>query len=218
VTAYTPPPDRGLDIIYVDDSLLVADKPAGLLSVPGRGVDKQDSLLVRARKHFPDAECVHRLDMDTSGILLLARGKQLQGSLSALFQQRRIDKRYLAVVDGELVPGAGEIDLPLICDWPNRPRQKVDPQRGKASLTRFRTLAYDRQQHSSRVQLEPATGRSHQLRVHMQALGHSILGDPLYAGDAARKRAPRLLLHASALSFVHPDTGKQQHFVSRPPF
>jgi len=140
VSHYTPPPDEGLDLLYVDDSLLVADKPAGLLSVPGRGADKQDSLLTRVRRQYPDAECVHRLDMDTSGLLLLARGKAAQRTLNRQFESRQVAKQYVAIVDGKVSQASGEIDLPLICDWPNRPRQMVDPLNGKPSRTRYRTL------------------------------------------------------------------------------
>lgn len=218
VPHYNPPPDTGLDLIHQDTALLVLNKPSGLLSVPGRGADKQDSLLTRARKRFADVECVHRLDMETSGLTVLARGKQAQRALNRLFQQRQVHKQYVAIVDGEVEPRDGEIHLPLICDWPNRPRQKVDFAHGKASLTHFRVLSHDPQQHSTRVSLRPETGRSHQLRVHMQSLGHSILGDPLYATPQARNRAPRLLLHASALAFCHPLTGKQSHFYSHAPF
>jgi tRNA pseudouridine32 synthase/23S rRNA pseudouridine746 synthase len=218
VPFYNPPPDTGLDLIHQDKALLVLNKPSGLLSVPGRGADKQDSLLTRVRKHFADAECVHRLDMETSGLMLLARGKQAQRALSLLFQQRQVHKQYVAIVDGKVEPDNGEIHLPLICDWPNRPRQKIDYAHGKASLTHFSVLSHDARQHTTRVALRPATGRSHQLRVHMQSLGHSILGDRLYATPGARDRAPRLLLHASELAFCHPLTGQQNHFHSHVPF
>lgn len=215
---YNPPSDTGLELIHQDAALLVLNKPSGLLSVPGRGADKQDSLLTRARNRFADAECVHRLDMETSGLMLLARGKQAQRALNRLFQQRRIDKQYVAVVDGKVEPRVGEIQLPLRCDWPNRPRQKVDFAQGKASLTRFSVLSHDADHYTSRVALQPKTGRSHQLRVHMQSLGHSILGDRLYASPETRRRAPRLLLHANALAFCHPLTGRQSHFYSHAPF
>jgi len=206
---YSPPPDAGLDVLYQDAHLLMIDKPAGLLSVPGRGPEKNDSLIVRAQRRFPEALVVHRLDMETSGILLLARGKAAQSRLSRLFQTHRVDKRYLAVVDGR--PAAcGEIDLPLITDWPNRPRQKVDFDIGKASQTRYRVLEPEGDSAidgASRVALFPKTGRSHQLRVHMMSLGHAILGDRLYAAQTVRDRAPRLLLHAEFLGFPHPFTG-----------
>jgi tRNA pseudouridine32 synthase/23S rRNA pseudouridine746 synthase len=218
VQPYRPPPDTGLALVYQDDDLLVVEKPSGLLSVPGRGTEKQDSLLTRARKRFPHAECVHRLDLETSGLMVFALGKPGQTALNRLFRQRRICKNYIAVVDGRVAAGGGEIQLPLICDWPNRPRQKVDYLRGKSSTTRYRVLEHDTRRDTTRVALQPETGRSHQLRVHMQWLGHSILGDQLYAAPEPRDRATRLLLHASALSLPHPVDGRSRHFYSRVPF
>lgn len=215
---YNPPPDQGLAVIYQDEMLLVLDKPSGLLSVPGRGPGKQDSLLTRARQRFADAECVHRLDMETSGLMIMARGKDAQRVLNRLFEQRRISKHYTALVQGMVSPANGEIDLPLACDWPNRPRQKVDHSLGKPSATRYRVLRHDRQRDATRISLQPLTGRSHQLRVHMQSLGHSILGDRLYAPPAAAAQVPRLMLHASALAFRHPRSGRASHFFSRAPF
>ena len=215
---YSPPPDSGLNIVYQDDSLLVIDKPAGLLSVPGRGPEKADCLAARVQARFSDALVVHRLDMSTSGLLLFARGAQMQSELSRLFRERQVDKSYTAVVHGLLTDNAGEVDLPLIVDWPNRPLHKVDFDNGKPSLTRFRLLAYDAATHSTRVELTPETGRTHQLRVHMQALGHVILGDPLYAEDEARTKAARLLLHAEYLAFAHPQDGRRLEFTCPPPF
>lgn len=217
MSQYLPPPDNGLNVIHADTGLLVVDKPAGLLSVPGRGEDKQDCLVARVQARFPDALAVHRLDMSTSGLLLLARGEEIHRQLSRLFRDREVDKRYVALLDGCLEQAAGEVDLPLICDWPNRPRQKVDFEIGKRSLTRFIRLELDRDRHTSRVELEPVTGRSHQLRVHMAALGHPILGDELYGNDDD-PRTDRLTLHATELSFVHPHTGSKMHFRSPPPF
>lgn len=214
---YIPPLDKGLAILYIDDHLLVVDKPAGLLSVPGRGEGKEDCLASRVEAIFADALIVHRLDMDTSGLLLMARGKEMQGALSRLFRERLVDKRYVAVVDGLLAQDAGEIDLPLICDWPNRPRQKVDFEIGKRSLTKFALLEHDASLGRSRVALEPITGRSHQLRVHMATLGHPILGDDLYGGEAYGK-ADRLLLHAMDLAFEHPVSGVRLEFHSDAPF
>jgi tRNA pseudouridine32 synthase/23S rRNA pseudouridine746 synthase len=214
---YSPPPDTGLAILHIDDYLLVVDKPAGLLSVPGRGEGKEDCLASRVEAIFADALIVHRLDMDTSGLLLMARGKEMQGALSRLFREREVDKRYVAVVDGLLAQDAGEVDLPLICDWPNRPRQKVDFEIGKHSLTKFSLLDRDATAGRSRVALEPVTGRSHQLRVHMATLGHPILGDDLYGGEAYGK-ADRLLLHAMDLAFVHPVSGRLLEFHSDAPF
>jgi tRNA pseudouridine32 synthase/23S rRNA pseudouridine746 synthase len=201
------PPAGAIEIIYGDAALLAVNKPAGLLSVPGRGEERQDCLIHRLQAEYPEVLSVHRLDMSTSGLLLLARGPAMQSQLSRLFMQRLVKKRYVAVVDGRLAEESGEIDLPLICDWPNRPRQKVDFEVGKASQTRYTRLGIAADGLSSRVALEPITGRSHQLRVHLASLGHPILGDELYAG-AAEFRADRLLLHATDLSLPHPLTGE----------
>ena len=214
---YSPPPDTGLNIVYQDDSLLVIDKPAGLLSVPGRGPEKADCLAARVQARFADALVVHRLDMSTSGLLLFARGAQMQSELSRLFRERQVDKSYTAVVHGLLADDAGEVDLPLIVDWPNRPLQKVDFEIGKHSLTRYRLLLRDEAANLSRVELEPVTGRSHQLRVHMAQLGHPILGDDLYGGPAF-ERADRLLLHATDLRLIHPLTAAALEFHAPPPF
>jgi len=217
MSAYCPPADTGLTPLFVDDTLLIVDKPAGLLSVPGRGEDKADCLVSRIQVQFADALIVHRLDMSTSGLLVLARGEEMHRLLSKLFRDRLVDKRYVAVVDGLLEAEQGEVELPLICDWPNRPRQKVDFDIGKPSLTRFRRLELDPVNKVTRVELEPFTGRSHQLRVHMAELGHPILGDDLYAG-AAEGKADRLLLHAMDLAFSHPLTGEALRFHCPPPF
>lgn len=214
---YRPPADTGLNLLFADDSLLVVDKPAGLLSVPGRGDDKQDCLVSRVHVEFPDALAVHRLDMSTSGLLLLARGEDMHRQLSRLFRERLVEKRYEALLDGLLAETVGEVDLPLICDWPNRPRQKVDFAIGKHSLTRFARLGLDPERHSTRIQLEPVTGRSHQLRVHMAALGHPILGDELYGTDDD-PRTDRLTLHATDLAFTHPLTAVEMRFHSAAPF
>ncbi len=201
------------ELIYQDDHLLVANKPAGVLAVPGRGADKQDCLSARLQQQFPDALVVHRLDMSTSGLMLFARGAEIQRRLSIMFRDREMAKRYIAVLAGRLEAGNGEVNLPIMADWPNRPMQMVDVQLGKPSLTRYRLLSFD--ETTSRVELEPVTGRTHQLRVHMAAIGHPILGDALY-GDASS--APRLLLHASTLSLSHPATGAPLNFDSKPPF
>jgi len=210
-SVHAPPP--GLDLVYWDESLIVVNKPAGLLAVPGRGADKQDCVASRVQAEFPDALVVHRLDMATSGLMLFARGAEMQRRLSHLFRERLVAKRYVAMVSGRLELLAGEIDLPLMRDWPNRPRQKVDHESGKPSLTRYRVLAHD--DGTTRVELEPVTGRTHQLRVHMAASGHPILGDALYGEEG---RAERLLLHASALSFAHPLNAEPLVFVSESPF
>lgn len=215
--AYCPPPDQGLILHYVDEALLVVEKPAGLLAVPGRGAAKQDCLLQRVQAQFPEAITVHRLDMGTSGLMVFARGKTMERALSILFQTRQVQKRYLAVVAGQLAQASGEINLPLITDWVNRPRQMVCFTHGKPSLTRYTLLNYDADSDSSRLMLEPVTGRSHQLRVHLQALGHPILGDELYAGEHCQ-RAPRLLLHAHTLGFPHPHHAAPLTFTSPVPF
>jgi tRNA pseudouridine32 synthase/23S rRNA pseudouridine746 synthase len=181
-------------IVHVDAHVVAINKPAGLLSVPGRGPDKQDCALHRVLQQHPEALVVHRLDQATSGLLLFARTLQAQREISADFEQRRTHKQYEAIVWGELQDESGEIDLPLGADWPNRPRQQVDPIHGRPSLTRWRRLhAQDGQ---TRLLLEPVTGRAHQLRVHLLAIGHAIVGDALY--DPARP-APRLMLHAAHL-------------------
>lgn len=211
-----------LTTIYADAALLVLDKPAGLHAVPGRGEDKQDCLSARAQAHYPDALIVHRLDRDTSGLILMARGKAMQSALGRAFIARAVEKRYVAVVQGVLAPpgsadGWGEIDLPIFLDWPLRPRRIIDP-RGQPSLTRWRVLPGAAPAGCTRLELEPYTGRSHQLRVHLEAIGHPILGDGLYGDAASRRRAPRLLLHAWRLSFRHPASGEMLHLESPPPF
>ena len=210
-----------IDPLYVDDTLLVFDKPSGLLAVPGRGADKQDCLAARVQARYPDALIVHRLDMATSGLMVMARGPAAQRELSKAFAARRVQKRYIAVVAGRLdapPQGWGMIDLPISVDWPNRPLRIVDPLHGKPSLTRWRVLGYDESGTQTRVELEPVTGRSHQLRVHLRELGHPILGDALYAPPDVRDLATRLLLHAWSLGFVHPVTGKALVFESPSPF
>ncbi|WP_153108888.1 RluA family pseudouridine synthase [Propionivibrio limicola] len=205
-------------VIHADRFLLVVSKPSRLLSVPGRGEEKQDCLISRVQAEFPDALIVHRLDYDTSGLLVLARGKETHRQLSILFQERKVSKRYVAIVDGHLQQEMGEVRLPLIVDWPNRPLHKVDFEIGKPSLTYFRRLSYDPASDCTRVELTPETGRTHQLRVHMQALGHPIIGDPLYAGPPAKAKADRLLLHAEFLAFDHPVHGKPLSFLCPPSF
>ena len=204
-------------LIHLDDDLLVVDKPAGLLSVPGRGPDKQDCLSRRVQAQVPGALVVHRLDMATSGLMLMARHSRSQTQLGQAFEARRVHKQYVAVVHGRLIGGDEWqlIDLPLAADWPRRPLQKVDHDRGKPSQTRWRVV--ERGTHSTRLLLEPQTGRSHQLRVHLQAIGHPIVGDALYA-NAAADPATRLMLHASALSLQHPDSALTLHFDSPAPF
>ncbi len=212
-------------MVHVDDCWVVADKPAGLLCVPGRGEDKQDCLSARMQQMFADALIVHRLDMATSGLCVFARGAAAQRQLSMAFADRRVHKRYEAVVHGHLPAplgtpdGWGVIDLPLLPDWPNRPLSKVDPILGKPSVTRWRVAAHSSPlPGTTRVELEPVTGRSHQLRLHLQAIGHPILGDALYAPADVQALAPRLLLHATAITLPHPGSGKAASFSSPAPF
>ncbi|MDD5366521.1 MAG: RluA family pseudouridine synthase [Gallionellaceae bacterium] len=205
--------------IYADDALLVFDKPGGLLAVPGRGPDKQDCLSARAQAAWPDALIVHRLDMATSGLMLMARGPAMQRALSMAFAARTVTKRYIAVVAGRLAAPPdewGTIDLPIMVDWPNRPLRIVDHGLGKPSQTRWRVLGYG--DATTRVELEPVTGRSHQLRLHLRELGHPILGDALYAPAAVQAMADRLLLHAWSLRLAHPLTGLPLAFESPAPF
>jgi len=203
-------------VLYADDSLVVVDKPAGLLAVPGRGEQRQDCVAARVQCRFPDALVVHRLDQATSGLMVLARGADAQRTLSRAFAERRVAKHYTAIVGGLLVGAAGTIELPLAADWPNRPRQQVDAVHGKASITHWRVLGYDAAVDTTRVELEPLTGRSHQLRVHLQAIGHPIVGDVLYAPPALA--APRLMLHASGLALLHPYDARRLNFSSVAPF
>jgi tRNA pseudouridine32 synthase/23S rRNA pseudouridine746 synthase len=212
-----------ISVLYADAALLVLDKPAGLLSVPGRGPDKQDCLSARVQRHYPDALIVHRLDMATSGLIVMARGAPAQRTLSQAFASRSVSKRYVAVVDGRLAspePSPGLIDLPIIVDWPRRPLRIIDLERGQPSVTYWRVLPHPdaTETNSTRLELEPVTGRSHQLRVHLQAMGHPILGDQLYASAVVQARASRLLLHACELALTHPASGAPLHFRSPPPF
>ncbi|HSW19302.1 MAG TPA: RluA family pseudouridine synthase [Ramlibacter sp.] len=199
-------------------------KPAGLLSVPGRGPDKQDCLARRVQQHYADALVVHRLDMATSGVWLMARGIDMQRALSRAFERQETRKRYVAVVAGRLdaplddQDGWGLIDLPIGADWAERPRRQVDHAHGKPSQTRWRVLQWDSAANTTRLLLEPLTGRTHQLRVHLQAIGHPILGDALYAPPAARDASPRLLLHATELSLAHPATGEMLTVCHAAPF
>jgi tRNA pseudouridine32 synthase / 23S rRNA pseudouridine746 synthase len=211
-----------LDVVYADDVLVVVNKPSGLLAVPGRGPHNADCASARVQALYSDALVVHRLDMSTSGLLVLARGVDVQRELSRQFAQREVFKRYEAVVAGQLYgQDWATIDLPLIVDWPNRPKSKVDHTQGKPSQTRWQVrehLTLPCGLPATRVALEPVTGRSHQLRVHLQALGHPIVGDELYANAAALAAAPRLLLHACVLELTHPHTQKRHRFESAVPF
>jgi tRNA pseudouridine32 synthase/23S rRNA pseudouridine746 synthase len=201
--------------LHADGWLIAVDKPAGLLAVPGRGDDKQDCVWTRLRAAFADALVVHRLDQATSGLMVFARGPVAQRALSRAFETRRVEKDYVAVVAGRVEPTEGTIGLPLAADWPQRPRQKVDPA-GRPALTHWRVL--DRGADTTRLALRPLTGRTHQLRVHLAAIGHPIVGDALYASEPWASRAPRLLLHASALALPHPADGGRLELRCAPPF
>jgi tRNA pseudouridine32 synthase/23S rRNA pseudouridine746 synthase len=213
---YRPPPDLGLEVLHLEPAFVVLAKPAGLLSEPGRGPDKRDSLLVRAQAVWHDARIVHRLDMMTSGVIVLARETLAHAVLSQAFREREVDKRYEALVHGRPARDEGAIDLPLAVDWPNRPRQVVCHDRGKPSLTHYRVVGETGVDGLTRIALAPVTGRTHQLRVHLAALGCPIAGDPFYGrpGDGA----PRMMLHACGLDFAHPRTGQPLSFASPVPF
>ena len=203
---------------YRDRYLVVVEKASGLLTVPGRGPDKQDCLLRRVQRQDPGVLVVHRLDMATSGLVLFARDGVTQRRLGRLFERRRVGKRYVALVRHVPGPSEGEIVLPLITDWPRRPRQRVDFASGRAAHTRYRVIEEGADRSWSRVELLPTTGRSHQLRVHMAAIGHPVLGDALYADTATRDLADRLMLHAAAVTFEHPVHGGRLELLSPPPF
>lgn len=215
MTAYAPAP-APVSYIYRDEYLILIDKPSGLLSVPGRGEEKADCAIARVQATYPDALTVHRLDMATSGLLLMARSKEMQRALSGLFERGGVEKAYLADVWGAPSPASGEIDLPLITDWPNRPLQKVDHEIGKPSRTLYETLSI--QNGHARLKLTPLTGRSHQLRVHLASIGHPILGDEFYAAGEALAARPRLALHAARLAFIHPATDERMEFEASCPF
>ena len=221
------PDDRGVDFAaallpaflrHVDDHLVVAVKPSGLPAVPGRAEGLQECLATRVQALVPDALVVHRLDMATSGLMLFGPRIAPHRPHGPRFAEREVGKSYVAVVAGRPERDEGEIDLPLSADWPARPRQKVDREHGKPSLTRYRVLDHDAAAGTSRLELTPVTGRSHQLRLHLLAIGHPILGDALYAPPAVLALAPRLLLHAQALQFRHPESGAALRFVDPAPF
>lgn len=211
-----PPCEEAVEILFRDDSLLIVDKPAGLLSVPGRHPANRDCLIGRLQGDFPEARIVHRLDMATSGLMVVALGEHSHRQLSKQFEQRRVSKAYRARLFGELAVDQGCIDLPLACDWPRRPRQHIHFGHGKTAQTHFRRLGI--RHGCSDVLLIPHTGRSHQLRVHTASIGHPILGCEFYAHASARRASDRLLLHSSRLGFAHPLSGETLNFQSPPPF
>jgi len=218
---YNPPTTPHLDVLYQDDCLLVLNKQSGLLSVPGKHPEHADCLETRAIAAVPDALLVHRLDMETSGIFIMARTKQAQRHLGFQFEKRRTKKTYIARVSGHIQEQSGTVDLPLICDWPNRPKQMIDNDNGRQAITHWTVLERETDHPNlkvTRIELTPQTGRSHQLRVHMLAIGHAILGDGLYASPAEISAVPRLQLHAQSLTVMHPVEKEFITFTSPPPF
>lgn len=213
---YTPPQEP-LNIIYEDDDLIVIDKPAGLLSVMGRLPEHHDSAYLRILEKHPTAKVTHRLDMATSGILMFAKHRDAEVAISKMFQARTINKQYIALVQGHLAD-ADSIEAPLITDWPNRPKQKVDFEIGKHAKTLYQHLDYDAVEDQSRILLEPITGRSHQLRVHLAHIGHPITGDKLYHPNPAQSSLNRMALHASFLAFEHPMQAGFLQLTSSIPF
>ncbi len=213
---YSPPTKPWLDILHQDQDIMVLNKPSGLLSVPGRAPSHNDSTYSRVLAEYPDAKIVHRLDMATSGVIVVALLRSAESELKRQFRDRETAKTYYARVAGHVKAESGTVNLPLICDWPNRPKQKVDHQVGKASQTHYDVVS--RAKRSTLVKLTPITGRSHQLRVHMMALGHPILGDNFYADPLAKRLAPRLLLHAQSLTITHPFSKEPMTFSCEAPF
>lgn len=214
---YNPPVDPWLYVLYQDEHIIVVNKPSGLLSVPGKAPEHHDSIMARIQRDFPTAESVHRLDMATSGVIAVALTKAAERELKRQFREREPQKSYIARVWGHLEKDEGMIDLPLICDWPNRPKQKVCYETGKSAQTEYQVISRDGDG-STRIKLMPITGRSHQLRVHMLAIGHPILGDRFYAHPEAKAMASRLQLHAQELCITHPAFGTPMHFRCEPDF
>ena len=210
------PPKIPLDILYIDEDVLVVNKPSGLLSVPGKELKHWDSLELRVKAQYANSLLVHRLDMDTSGVIIFALNKSSQRSLNLQFEQRAVKKIYEARVFGNINKNNGSIDLPLIVDWPNRPLQKVDIKEGKDALTHWHVLK--RERNATRVRLMPETGRTHQLRVHMMSIGHAILGDRFYGNAIEINLAKELQLHAKQLVINHPKSGKSLALISKVPF
>ena len=217
------------DLVYEDKVLLLFNKPSGLLSVPGKGPEKADCLRTRVQQVYPEALTVHRLDMSTSGLLLMARNAEIHRTLSIAFANREVHKRYVAVVDGIVASDNSDanaedvqswrlIDLPIATDWVNRPLMKIDKHDGKPSQTHYRVIKHDADNVCTHLELAPVTGRTHQLRLHLQAIGHSILGDHLYATDEVQAKSTRLMLHASRLTLMHPVTGRQMDWFLNNPF
>lgn len=208
--------NRNCRVIYLDDAVIVLDKPAGLLAVPGRGAENQVNLACQVQELYLDALVVHRLDRDTSGLMVMARGEEAQRRLGRQFEERRVEKRYVAVVHGSPADDRGRIELPMRKDFERPPRQCVDFAQGRPAVTEWRVI--ERHGDRTRLELAPLTGRSHQLRLHLEQIGHPILGDNLYANESALTMADRLMLHASRLSLIHPKTGEPMTWNSECPF
>jgi tRNA pseudouridine32 synthase/23S rRNA pseudouridine746 synthase len=213
---YTPPMDPYLSVIHRDDDILVLAKPSGLLSVPGKPAEHADCLESRARQAYPQAMTIHRLDKDTSGVVVMGMNRKAHADISMQFETRKTAKSYIARVWGRMAEDKGRVDLPIACDWPNRPKQMVDHENGRAAQTDWEVV--EREIMATRLRLHPATGRSHQLRVHMLSLGHPILGDNFYAHTQAYAAADRLQLHAETLSFQHPADKRLCVFTDDCPF
>ena len=213
---YFPPLEPYLNVLHVDDDILVLDKQSGLLSVPGKDPSLWDCLEYRARKTWPTAGMCHRLDKDTSGVLVMALNKRAHGRIGSQFEHRQTTKSYIARVTGRIEQASGLVDLPLATDWENKPRQRVDYENGRASQTEWTVL--EREDNATRVLLHPLTGRTHQLRVHMKAIGHVILGDVFYGDAETLAAADRLQLHAAELGLTHPTTGEFMTFIAPTPF
>jgi tRNA pseudouridine32 synthase/23S rRNA pseudouridine746 synthase len=213
---YFPPLDPYLNVLHQDDDILVLDKQSGLLTVPGKDSSLWDCVEYRARQTWPTAGIVHRLDKDTSGVLVMALNKRAHGRIGSQFEHRKTTKSYVARVAGLIEQDSGLVDLPLATDWDNKPRQRVDYENGRPSQTEWSVM--EREADVTRVRLHPLTGRTHQLRVHMKAIGHVILGDAFYGDSASFAAAPRLQLHAAELGFTHPTTGEFMVFTAPTPF
>lgn len=213
---YTPPTEPWLLLVHEDEDLLVFNKPSGLLCVAGKPAEHADCLEARVQGRYPEARIVHRLDRATSGLLVMARNAMAHRHLGLQFERRHLSKSYIAIVTGDITGESGDIELPLATDWENRPRQCVDHRNGRPSQTHWQVLA--RLPQSTRLRLTPRTGRSHQLRVHMRAIGHPILGDNFYAPEPVCMAADRLMLHAETLTLFHPRDGRTCHFTAPSPF
>lgn len=209
------PPMGPLSVVHLDHELLIINKPAGLLSVPGRGPLLVDCLITRIQTEYPTALLVHRLDRDTSGVMVFALSPYAQRHLGLQFEKRQTKKTYIARVCGQVEADSGTIDLPIIVDWPNRPKQKICYETGRVAITDWKVIR--RLETETRLKLTPKTGRSHQLRIHMLALGHPILGDPFY-GTPDSQNVDRLMLHSYRLSLRHPDGGEMMEFRAKQPF